>query len=256
MASKAKQSTALTVAKDFAIVEQDTTQTLEVMRENIRDTQLSLRDLVRVKMPAGGGLAFTISNPLTGKDESLDHLEGIIIEYNDQRAYWPGAYTGGNELPQCHSRDNKMGVGDPSGPCVSCEFAQFGTGIDGDGNQTGAQACKQMRNLFIVTPDDTMPLVLTLPPTSVGINHKYLLALASQRPPARFWQAITRITLRQETSGSGIKYSVAVPELAETDPPSIVDADSAEGERIKSYVDAIKPLINRVDKPITQSDVS
>lgn len=162
----------------------------------------------RVKIPSGGGLAFE----LPGEDEdnpvSSQEIVGIIVYDHPVNAYWRDKYAGGNEAPDCSSSDGKEGIERETGcinECSACPWNQFGS--DGAG-----KACKNMRRLYIVQEGEVMPLLLTLPPTSLRYFKDYKwnkIFAKAKRIDRRTFDVVTRITLKKEKSGDGIVYSRA-----------------------------------------------
>src|SRR5438105_3518535 len=73
---------------------------LAVITENLGGDKITERDLDRIKMPSGGGLAWEVPG-LGDQPDSEKTIEGVIVYHKTTRAYWPGDYEGGNEPPQC-----------------------------------------------------------------------------------------------------------------------------------------------------------
>jgi len=94
----------------------------------------------------------------------LKELSGIIIAWRDTRAYWsvPMEESDGNMPPDCYSLDARTGEGEPGGNCHKCPNAEFGSGSKGEG-----QACKLVRQLFLVREDNLLPEIVHLPPSSL-----------------------------------------------------------------------------------------
>lgn len=165
---------------------------------------ISLQDLTQVTIPAGGSTTFDIANPL-GDDTAEKEIEGVLVFWNDRRAYWSKDLDDadddeGGMVPDCSSADGKTGVGSPGGDCSTCIFAAFGSARDG-GN---AQACKSQRLFFLLRPNGIMPLVIRAAPTSIQPSKKYLFGLAAEMVP--YWAITTKITLEAQKNGA-IKYS-------------------------------------------------
>ena len=88
--------------------------------------------------------------------------------------------------------------------CASCPHNQFGSDEDGRG-----KACKNVHRCYILREGNPVPLVLSLPPTSLKYMRDYIgkkILLKGMR----CWQAVTRISLKKERSAGGIEYSRAV----------------------------------------------
>lgn len=217
--------------KDYPALRGDPTQALAVLRENMGGERLTEFDLDRVKMPAGGGKFWEV--PTLGDVESAKEIEGVVVITKNVRAYWPfGIDEGsGNEPPQCASADAIIGIGDPGGDCETCPFAQFGSSTK-EGSK--GQACKQMRQLFVLSPRSVLPLVLTLPPTSLAGARRYFMRLASHSG-IYYWATTTKIGLEQADGPAG-KYSVAT--FSQGTP--LTDADALA---VTTYRDALTPII-------------
>lgn len=211
----------------------------DIIEANVGDN-LSQFDLDRITMPSGGGLAWTVPS-LTGDEESVKALEGIIVHWKEPRAYWKQSFEDSDgSPPDCTSEDSVMGRGlfgpgsehNPSGECAECPMSQFGS-RPGDSN---AQACKQMRVLFMVQPESLLPQAVMLPPTSIKPMKRYFLRLASRAIP--FYGVVTRLELERATSGGGIKYSVVKPTVSVQLAPEAAARVRHYGDGLKSVLDA------------------
>jgi hypothetical protein len=225
-----KKETAIEVADTGYLVLQKDSNIVEIVEENLGSEGVSSYDLDRVKIPAGGATAFEV--PTLEGEESIKEIEGIIIFWKTARAYWPEKFNGENNPPQCSSVDGEVGQGTPGGYCSKCPLAQFGSAENGKG-----QACKQMRQLFIVRENDILPLVLTLPPTSIKPAKQYFMRLASKG--IKYTHAATRITLEKAKSGEGITYSKAAFALVKQLEPVVC-------AKIDAFVESIRPMLETV----------
>lgn len=225
-----KKETAIELADTGYLVLQKDSNIVEIVEENLGSEGVSSYDLDRVKIPAGGATAFEV--PTLEGEESVKEIEGIIIFWKTARAYWPEKFNGENNPPQCSSVDGEVGQGTPGGYCAKCPLAQFGSAENGKG-----QACKQMRQLFIVRENDILPLVLTLPPTSIKPAKQYFMRLASKG--IKYTHAATRITLEKAKSGEGITYSKAAFALVKQLEPAVCT-------KIDAFVESIRPMLETV----------
>lgn len=175
----------------------------DMLRQNIGAQGLKPTDLDKIKVPAGGGQSWEI--PTLKGVESSPVIEGIILHFKDVRTYWKER-DGGNNPPDCSAADGMYGIGTPGGDCVKCPFAQFGSGIDEKGNPTKGQACKSMRLLLFLRQNDIIPLIVSLPPTSVQPSKKYFLRLVGNGFP--YYAVTTQLRLDKTTNGKNA-YSVA-----------------------------------------------
>lgn len=182
----------------------------------------------RVKIPSGGGLAFEIPGDSEDDTETVTELTGVILYHHPVNAYWKDKFEGGNEQPDCSSYDGKVGVFRETGElcnCANCRHNQFGS--DGSG-----KACKNTHRVYILREDNPVPLILSLPPTSL----KYMRDYISKRillKGMRCYHAVTKITLKKEKSAAGITYSRAAFAFVSKLAPEQIQAAEAMANTIK-----------------------
>lgn len=189
----------------------------------------------RVKIPSGGGLAFE----LPGEDEdhpiSATELVGVILYHHPINAFWKEKFSGGNEQPDCSSLDGKQGIRKEDGvisECASCPYNQFGS--DGQG-----KACKNAHRVYVLTEGNPVPLILSLPPTSLKPLRDYIgkrILLKGMRS----FEVVTKITLKKEKNAGGIAYSRAVFEFV-----SKLDADQVKA--VAGMAETIKASNKNID---------
>ena len=191
-----------TAISPFVIFNTEIADVREAMAANLGDGGLTAGDFERIRIPAGGGAAWTIQG-LDG-EEMVRELPGIIIAWRDTRAYWsvPMEASDGSMPPECSSVDARTGTGAPGGDCHACPLAQFGSDPKGEG-----QACKLVRQLFLIREDNLLPEIVNLPPSSLKPARQYFLRLASRGVPC--YSLVTRIGLEKTKNGQGIAYSRA-----------------------------------------------
>lgn len=202
----------------------------------------------KVKIPSGGGLVFEIPTEDEDNPDTEKEIVGVLLFHHPINGYWENKYDGQNNNPDCSSYDGKTGV-DKDGcvhNCSTCLHNQFGSGIDEKGNATGGKACKNMHRCYILREGNPVPILLTLPPTSLKGLRDYLgkqVVLKGMRS----YQVITQVTLKKEVSSGNITYSRAV----------FKKVDVLTGEKLaaaKAYAEQIK-LMNK-DVEITDDDYS
>lgn len=215
--------------EEFAALKMDPGQLHEVLTENLGNTQLSAFELDRVKIPSGGATTWEIPT-LEGAEEKKS-IEGVVIFFKDPNGYWKNEYDGQNNPPDCVSDDGMVGVGKPGGNCAACPLNAFGS----DGEK--GKACKNMRTLFILREEDILPIVVTLPPTSLREARKYFLRLASKGVP--YYSVVTELTLVKEKNNDGIQYSKACIILK-----SRMSAEAAK--KIKAFQENLRPALEAV----------
>lgn len=211
------------------------------MEENLGGAEFDALDLDRVKIPSGGGITFEV--PTLEGIEPKAKITGVIIKQRLVRAFWKEGLddSGGGTPPDCTSPDNHWGYGDPGDRlksegrgCADCPMSDFGTAKGGEG---AGQACQQRHQLFIAIPGEVLPILVSLPPTSLHAIKKYLGRLSSRVIP--FYAVTTTISLKKETSGAGQDYAEAVFEFGERLAPE-------EIEQVRRYAEAMAPILDKV----------
>ena len=200
----------LTVNRFEGLSPEDLEELKDQMEDLDQDTGIACR---LIKIPSGGKLAYEVQ---TGEDETdvdyMKEVEGVIIFTHRLNGYWPGAFgTDDNKVPACSSMDGKTAVWTDTGEvrtCENCPLNQYGS--DDNPNGTGkGKACKNVHRVFILREGNPVPLVLSLPPTSLKYMRDYIAKRVILKG-FRCWQAVTKITLKKEKNAAGIAYSRAV----------------------------------------------
>ena len=155
----------------------------------------------RVKIPAGGGTAFEIQGEGDGS-EMVREITGVILHQHPAYALYHDRYSGGSNPPECGSFDGLQGIGNPGGDCAACPYNQFGSG------EGTAKLCKNRRMLYVLREKELFPVMLSLPTGSLRGFTRYLKSQLTRG--RRLNQVVTRISLKEATSSSGIVYSQAV----------------------------------------------
>lgn len=155
----------------------------------------------RVKIPAGGGLAYELPGDDTDNPDTVKEFSAVILYNHPLNAYYKTKYTGGSNPPDCGSFDGVHGSGDPGGECAKCPFNVFGTG------ENGSKACKNKRRLYLLREGEIFPIILTLPTGSLKDFTRYMVSLVGKgiRPS----QVVTRFSLKRAVSKSTLTYSQA-----------------------------------------------
>ena len=156
----------------------------------------------RVKLPAGGGIAFEIPSAESDGTEMVKDITGVIVYNHPAYAYYHGKYMGGNNPPDCGSFDGVTGIGTPGGNCQSCPYNKLGSG----GGQS--KMCKNKRMLYILREGELFPVTLSLPTGSLRSFTNYVKSQLSRG--RKLNQVVTKITLKKVTNASGIAFSQAV----------------------------------------------
>lgn len=165
--------------------------------------------LTQWRIPSGGSLQWRV-----GQNKPVDSLQGVLIFHTPARAYWPDAFGSGERRPpSCQSLDGLTGHGDPGGRCVDpttsqpiCPFAFFGTKPGPGGKNQRAPACKDVRMVYVMTPESALPALLVVPGASLTAFRDYMTMLASEH--GLFPQeVVTAFTLEEDTNADGIRFS-------------------------------------------------
>jgi hypothetical protein len=231
-----------TAVSAFVIFNTGIEQIREAMEANVGDGGLTAGDFDRIKVPAGGGTAWTIQG-LDG-EEILKEVAGIVVAWRDTRAYWsvPMEQSEGNMPPDCYSLDARTGTGKPGGDCHKCPLAQFGSDAGGPG-----QACKLVRQLFLIREENLLPEIVNLPPSSIKPARQYFLRLASKGVPC--YSVITKIGLEKTRNAQGIVYSRATFASGGRLAPE-------QARRAKEYAAMIEPFLKAAPAVPSQQEVA
>ena len=202
------------------------------LAENLGGESLSAFDLQRVKIPSGGITSWVIDD-IDG-EEIAKTFNGIIVFHKLARSYWSEDIDdgGSGNPPDCSSSDCVTGIGEPGGECETCEYAQFGSAHKGEG-----QACKMMRQLFVVREGELLPLVLNVAPSSLKQIKSYLLRLAAKGRP--YYSVVTEFSLVKKQNKGGTDYAEVHFSVAGTLTPD-------ETQAVAEYVKGIRGSLERV----------
>ena len=203
--------------------------------EDLADDMEGLRlSFTRIKIPGGGHLQFEIPSGNPDVPDYAPYLEGVILYSHNSNAYWPeGSEYDDDQPPLCQSFDGKVGYGEPGGTCADCVLNQFGS----DGNNKG-KACKNMRMLYLLRSGEYMPLLISLPPTSIKPFKEFLNRAFVYRRRATYGSLI-QIGLKKENNGSN-DYSVATFRL-------VRDFQGEELAQIRAYANGFKEQIKAIN---------
>lgn len=189
--------------KALTLVKEEAAAVQEAFAINVASGAVSEFDLPRIKVMSGAALWLI---PKLEGDETAPSVEGVIVFARDTRAYY-ASKDAGNVPPDCSSQDAITGVAKPGvnlgGECARCPMARWDSAPDG----SGAQACKQMKQLFMLRGESMFPEVVSLPPTSIKNARQFLLKLASQGVP--YFQALVSIGLEKAQNTAGQTYGKA-----------------------------------------------
>ncbi|MCL4783434.1 MAG: hypothetical protein KJZ70_10405 [Bryobacterales bacterium] len=204
----------------------------EAISANISGGGISDFDLPRVKISGGSSPRWIV--PTLEGEESIARIEGVIVFARDTRVYYKTAFgKGPGKLPpDCSSPDGVVGKGSPGGDCSRCPLAEYGSADEGAG-----QACKQVKQLFVLRGDLLLPEVLSLPPTSLKGARQFFLKLTTQGIP--YYQAVISIELEKAHNAAGIEYGKAQMKFVRRLSPE-------EAARAQQYHELCRSLAVRV----------
>lgn len=206
---------------------------------DIRDTYMEILEAqaevggmvtYRAKVATGGGKAFDIVTGDEETDTSVPSFSGVIVYNHNCNAYFDEDTTG-NTPPVCSSMDGVIGFDTENGEpvaCKNCPRNAYGTAKNGRG-----KACKNMHRLYIMTEDVPIPLVLSLPPTSLKAFQNYRMSvLAAKKLKPN--EVVTEFSLTSAQSQSGQKYSVVKFKLLGKLAPEQADVAKYFTEQLKA----------------------
>lgn len=194
-----------------------TNNALNIIRDNLKKQPLSFQLFDIVKSPSGGSTVFSV--PGLSGDEAAKELTGIILDYSTPRAYWDTPDPVEGTPPTCFSEDSI--ISHEGKACATCPFNDFGS-KDGD---TNAKACKESVTLFLLRPDNIMPIIVRVPVSSKLRFQRYMTRLVGRMIPLS--SVVTRITLEKTTNRTGQPYSLFNFEAIEELNPDKAEAAKA-----------------------------
>ena len=216
-----------------------TSNTLDLIKENLKQQPLSFQLFDLVKSPSGGSTVFSV--PGLSGEEAEKELTGIILDYMTPRAYWATSDPVEGMPPTCLSKDSLISA--DGKVCAHCPFNDFGS-KDGESN---AKACKESVLLFLLRPGSVFPLLVRVPVTSKKLFLKYTTRLVSRLTPLS--SVVTKITLEKATSREGKPYA-----LFHFDAVEVLGSEEAEkvrefGRQFMDIVNAaeVEPVFTEVD---------
>ena len=218
----------------YLALNHDFAEVTGVIADNLGGEQLTERDLLRVQMPAGGGTTWEV--PVGGELTPMQEITGVLVHFKLTRAYWPQDAEQGSP-PACSAVGPEhiaVGIGDPGGACASCPMHQWGTRVDDKGELGKGRACQDRELWFLLLEGSFLPLVVSLPPTSLDAASKYRKgALASTG--THYTSVVTGLALEKVSNGSNHYSVVKIRQVGRLDPE--------EAARAKAYADGLRPML-------------
>lgn len=232
----------ITPGKDspYAVLSMHQDELTELIQDNLAGQALTPSDLARIKVPAGGGTTWEV--PTIKGTEAVKELVGVALRVDNRRAYWPGAYEGANDPPQCSSDNGLIGIGDPGGECHACPFNEWGSaGQEG----SAAKACKEMAQVFLIEPGSILPMVLTIPPGSLKQFRQFRVGLL--RAQLKLTDVEVGFALDKAASQKGITFSRVIPRVRG-------ELDGAARNHMKALAELLVPAMDRAAR-VERSDL-
>jgi hypothetical protein len=202
--------------------EEDRQAVMAAFAVNCASGSITEYDLPRIKVASGTALWLI---PGLEGDTTAQSVEGVVVAARDTRTYYASKDVG-NVPPDCSSIDNATGVGKPGGACAACPLAQWESDPEGG----AGQACKQVKQLFMVRGASMLPEVVSLPPTSLKAIRQFFLKLATQG--IQYYQCILRIELEKAQNQQGKVYGKAVLRFVRR----LSQEETARAEEVRAFV--------------------
>ena len=210
-------------------------------------------DLIRVKVPSGGGTTWMVPGP--SGEEAAKSLRGALVFYQQAGVVWPSEDVQNGTMPALKTWD--LMVAEQVGPVPDDlqsmidpfriderryrwpeMYERFGFGQD--------KRFKEQRMLFLLREQDLFPLLITVPPGSLKDFKKWFKQLPLARIP--YYRAVVDLSLKKAQSRSGITYAQIVPTL-------VGQLDRETGEILKSkWTDQLSRIAKEVDLDATDDE--
>jgi hypothetical protein len=286
-------TTDLATREDGAVVLSDTAQQfierfpgldtnadiVEIMQANLGDLEgddgLGMGDLERLTVPPGGGTSWIVPDLEEG-EKILKELEAVLLHWDKSRAMWISNEIS-NEMPDCWSRDGvspdpaglfgtngeradelplvevKNAPGQFARLCQHCPMNAFGSST-----KPGAKGkqCKEARLLYILQPDEVLPQIISVPPTSLKKLRAFLITLAAKQK-LKFTDALLGFKLAVVEGGPGGKYSTIVPMFKRRlEPEERELVRQASANLSKMLADAPPPIVSEMHRAGGDDDLT
>ena len=188
----------------LTISDADMGELQEAVAMNVGSGAMSEFDLARITIASGSALWQV---PTAKGIANAESIEGVVVFMRNTRAYYKSK-DAGSVPPDCSSTDLINGVGTPGGKCAVCPFQVFGSALTPDAKPGKGQACKEMKQLFILRGDSLLPQVVSLPPTSLGAARKFFNWIMAQG--FAYAKTLISITLERAENPQKKAYGRAV----------------------------------------------
>jgi hypothetical protein len=229
-----------------------TPESAELMAEILGDETLELRNLPKIKIPSAELDEFIYT--VGGTKVMSKTLEGIMVHYVPQRAFWTNPDPSG-VAPECSSSDNKTpdfgglyhpngerGAENPTGRCADCPMAQKGTDLKGG----KMAACKETRQVFFMLKNKLLPVVVQVPPSSIGVLKDFLVGMAQD---GTGWWAV-ELTLGLEKASNAKNNAFNKLTVTTSAGKKLGDTEAIAAKEYRSF---IKELTNTQPVPVFEA---
>ena len=228
--TNASTSLSTTIKSDYIALHSDA---LSIINENLKNQPLSHGLFDIIKSPSGGRTAFTV--PGLSGDAMVKELTGIILDYSTPRAYWDTPDPVEGTPPICFSRDSLVSF--DGKVCNRCVYNQFGSKDNGTSSESNGKACKESVLLYLLRPDNILPLIVRVPVSSKGHFLRYATRLVSNLTPIS--GVVTKITLEKTTNKTGQPYALYNFEAVGTLSKEEAATAKAFGQNFMDIIDAV-----------------
>lgn len=215
MAKEKATSTALVTADQspYSVVSRPDAD--QLLRGALIDGGVGMFQLTQLRLPSGGGMAWTVDTlegptAIAGKD-----MEVIIGGMRaGLKKWWRSAFGEGESgPPNCQSVDGMTGYGVNSledglatqHDCITCPWNKFGSARKG-GN---GKDCSDFMVAMVFREGCSLPDVLNIPASSLKTWQSYIVKLtnAGKSP----WAVVTRLAMETKSEGA-LKWSILTPQ--------------------------------------------
>lgn len=231
-------------ASSLALVSAD--NALDLLRD-MTSSGISIYDLTRVKVPAGGVTVWTVQT-LEGEQNPREIEVCIAYRRSRLKSWWaPVIGPDGKEQtgttgtpPNCYSFDSVTGFGNPTvaqtpgvaptHDCVSCQWNRWGS----DRRGSKGKDCKDFAELYAFRENSRMPLLFGIPPGSLKAFNKYVMDLANEG--LQLHGVTTKLSLFKERNEQGQDYSRVVFALGRRLAPAEMPRVEAAGAILAQWL--------------------
>ena len=165
----------------------------EQFTEDAQENLANVRDAFHRVSIKGG--RFKVGEDLIGNDGIS--FEAIILREIPVNIFYLSKYDPSKPVnPDCWSLGGiapDVACAHIQSPeCAPCKQNQFGTGTDQDGKRSKGKACRNARRLVLLVDGVDLPVLMSLPPTTIKTFNQYLKMLTSNVPPVPMFAVRTR----------------------------------------------------------------